>query len=129
MMKLNYLQMRAFQKALEIVNDSLNVRISTLTSDFDEENPIIFGVNWCCQGISTYQDAEQYGKNLIKAAGIAQGLNSLEMIYTYEGINDAKDTFSQELFDKNVGRIVHEFEFFDPEYIEYIRVAIIKAGK
>lgn len=125
MMKLNKLQMRAFQKALSEVNKTLNVTISQMTcADYDE--PEVFGVNWSCKGLSPYQDAEEYGKNLIKAAKIAQTLNSLEMVFTYIGEDKCK---SREIFQESVDHIIHELTAYDCDpYADFIKTAIRKVG-
>lgn len=124
MMKLNRTQMRAFQNALSEVNESLNVNISTMTST-DVDEPEVFGVNWSCKGISPYQDAEEYGKNLIKAAKIAKVLNSLELVYTYEG----EYQLDADIFKKSVDRIAHELTGYgcDPE-ADFVKAAIGKVG-
>jgi hypothetical protein len=124
MMKLNRTQMRAFQKALSEVNESLNVTISPMTST-DVDEPEVFGVNWSCKGTCPYQDAEEYGKNLIKAARIAKVLNYLELVYTYEG----EYQLDADTFKRGVERIIRELTAYecDPEDA-FVRVAIIKVG-
>lgn len=124
MMKLTRLQQRAFERALSEVNESLNVNIGTMTSA-DVDEPEVFGVNWSCKGISSYQDAEEYGKNLIKAAKIAQTLNFAELVYTYEG----ETKCNAEIFKKSVDRIVHELTAYGcyPD-ADFIKAAIGKVG-
>jgi len=122
MMKLTRLQQRALERALSNIKESLKVSVYPLNGTCEDE-PIVFGVNWSCKGCSPYQDAEEYGKNLIKAAKMAQSLNYLELVYTYEG----EDKCDREVFQKSVDRLVKEIEY--PDFPEFIQAALGKVGK
>lgn len=115
MLKLTRAQHTAIDRAIRTINEELNVCITPINCPMDDDEPLVFGVNWKAMGGVSADSAEEYGKGILKASNIAKFLTSLELVYTYDG--DVKGNPDERA--KLISSLVHELGQADP-FPEYI---------